>query len=146
MILQSGFFGVLTMTPRCVALGVPRMIGVIWTMIAGAAKYAAAMALGDVAPPEVQQKRAATCATCPHSWRYTLPVLNVVYETCGPEGRENLHGTDVPTCGCLVYYVEPQDAIDRDTEHMRARPAGKTCVASESCPQNRWGACNAVGR
>jgi len=96
-----------------------------WIMIAGAAKYLSAMALGDRASEYLAWVRSQTCAACPSLKLYRLP-MGAKYGTCGKQFEETN-----TTCGCLVLTVEGEDL-------MSAKPAGKCCVLSEHCPHGKW--------
>ena len=73
-----------------------------WTGLKGAARYVAARAAGDVASPEQERDRAATCAACPNLvrreavalWGFqAMPVLFF----CGEPLTET-----AKTCGCIT--------------------------------------------
>jgi hypothetical protein len=104
----------------------------IWLAMKGAAKYRAAMLLGDVASPELAALRAGMqCANCPSIvWRDTGLEVDgglVFAGSCGALLEEHLDGPK-PTCGCLVSIRVNGTAL----------PAGKTMVKSEKCPQRNW--------
>lgn len=102
----------------------------IWTMLKGAAKYAAAVASGDIATPSDQADRAATCANCSALARNSA-LGHYVY-TCGVVGHDRRSDPMFPTCGCIVL-TAPRNQTDFTA-------AGKAVVASESCPQGKWSA------
>lgn len=83
------------------------------TGIYGAAKFAAALASGDVASDEVSEQRREVCRGCPS--RVRKPGLPGLPDSdwCGEPMEET-----PTTCGCLLY--------------------GKTMVASERCPAGKW--------
>ena len=98
----------------------------LWCAIQGAASYYRAIQGGDVASEQDQQHRANTCASCPHSTRRPIASIQADAIYCGPP----IVGSERPrTCGCLV-------AV---TVELRTMPGAKTMVASEECPQERWG-------
>jgi len=116
-----------------------------WTAIKGAAKYAAAVALGDIALPQLQEERAAQCRVCPHLTMRRGLIPGRLTGWCGPALREQ---TSPPTCGCLVLWADSGLSVDiealGDADTMRgvfrgyAAPAGKVTVGSERCPQGKW--------
>lgn len=82
--------------------------------VKGGAKFAVAIASGDIASTSDMAARLDSCHDCPH---YTVKVApGAIAESawCGEPFQETQH-----TCGCLL--------------------GGKTMVASESCPSGRWG-------
>lgn len=101
------------------------LLSMAWTAAKGAAKFAAAVASGDVACDEDVAYRRGVCRACPSRERVQVPGASEPSDWCGPplEDRTNvpltIEGKEVPTCGCLL--------------------AGKTMVASEYCPQGLWG-------
>ena len=99
-----------------------------WHALKGAAKYVAAIATGDIATPETQERRAKLCAGCPDRNRYTA--LGMYVWTCGTAGVDR-KDANPPTCGCIV--------LSGSRNQTSAEAAGKTVVASERCPQGRWG-------
>lgn len=88
-----------------------------WTAAKGAAKYAAAIAAGDLADDETTARRRAICRECPSRVRLTVKGATSESDWCGPPFESRLDAA-LPTCGCLI--------------------AAKTAVASEPCPQGRW--------
>ena len=98
-----------------------------WTMLKGAAKYAAAVASGDIASPSAMAERAETCANCSARVRYKA--LGMYVHTCGLAGHDRTR-SDFPTCGCVV--------LTQSMNQSGFSAAGKTAVASEECPQGRW--------
>lgn len=93
----------------------------VWTAIKGGRRYFAAIASGDVADEATQAARAAKCWACKSSTSRTTQAGTGVH--CGAAFRET-----ATTCGCLVSIrIEGQTL-----------PAGKTVVASERCPQQKW--------
>jgi hypothetical protein len=94
----------------------------VWTALRGAEKYRRAVADGDVADPATQQARADKCWACPSSTSRTT-AANATGVFCGTPFRDG-----VMTCGCLVAV-----RIEGKTY-----AGGKTVVASEQCPQDRW--------
>ncbi len=99
-----------------------------WTMLKGAAKYAAAVASGDIAPSSDQTARADACANCPALTRSSG--LGMYVYTCGVVGHDRRSDPMFPTCGCIV--------LTASKNHTGYSPAGKAVVASESCPQGKW--------
>lgn len=104
-----------------------------WVGVKGAAKFAAAVARGDVAAPEVIELRRACCRACEARTVGLFPKEHGGDETdapsawCGPALVELLHeGAPIGEryCGCLI--------------------AGKTSVASEACPRGTWDAVERV--
>lgn len=85
----------------------------ILTGIFGAAKFAAAVATGDVADDGTTEARRDICRACPSRVRKIAPGAAFESDWCG----EPLSPTDA-TCGCLLL--------------------GKTMVKSERCPQGKW--------
>lgn len=106
----------------------------LWHGIKGAAKYAAAVAAGDVATDEVAAARAAVCAACPSCKMYTVPSFGGEARAwfCGPAFEDRRGEAWTPTCGCAVGFGSERE------RRVELTAAGKTCVASESCPQSRW--------
>lgn len=97
----------------------------LWVALKGASRYVLALASGDVASEAESQERATECALCPHRHTRQTAKSGVVAGYCGrplePSAEKN-------TCGCLVTI----------TIGFATRPAGKTLVDSEYCPQFRW--------
>ena len=98
-----------------------------WVGVKGAAKFAEAVARGDVASAEVIEARRSECRACEARTVGLFPKEHGGDETdapsswCGPALVELLHeGVPIAEryCGCLI--------------------AGKTCVASEECPRGKW--------
>jgi len=79
----------------------------------GGLGYVVALGSGDKADDATVDTRRAICRACPTRERAALP-LCAVSDWCG----EPLVVT-ADSCGCLL--------------------AGKTAVASEGCPQGKWG-------
>lgn len=82
--------------------------------VRGSERYLEAIAMGDVADASIVALRRAVCRGCPSRVRKALPGAKKS-DWCGPPLKETGR-----TCGCLL--------------------AGKSIVASESCPQRKWGA------
>ena len=79
----------------------------------GAAKYAAAIASGDIASEEVTEQRREVCRACPSRVRKS-PMPGVAEsDWCGSPMEET-----EKTCGCLLFAA--------------------TMVASKECPQKKW--------
>lgn len=94
-------------------------MGLTWTAVRGAARFVAALALGDVADPSRAETRASSCRECPLREDRTVTGTPVSVSFCGRPFVE------APgTCGCLVLFA--------------GRPAGKIMVRSEACPSGRW--------
>lgn len=114
----------------------------LWTALAGAAKYTAAVAAGDIADEDAQRLRIARCRTCPTARIHSVPLTGAWAAFCGPPFVDRT-GEPEPSCGCLVA-AAPAQPTDGDPATIRLRvlaalqPAGKACVASEACPQGRW--------
>lgn len=85
----------------------------ILTGIFGAAKFAAAVASGNIADEETVLRRREKCRNCPSRVRAVAPGAVFESDWCGPALEET-----PTTCGCLIL--------------------GKTLVGSESCPQAKW--------
>lgn len=124
------------------------------TALDGLMTYTSALASGDVAPEDAQDARLAACIRCPSN-RINAAPLGWIVGTCGEFNRPDFE-SNRPTCGCVVYVVEPGAAklirrLTRGTgrlpagddtaatvlEHV-ARPMLKAEVASQQCPQRRW--------
>lgn len=102
----------------------------LWVGAKGAAKYAAAVATGDIADEVVAAARfEGWCMSCPSvkHRRARLQDQGVEVYYCGPELEEHFDSV-MPTCGCLVGL----------TVGGQAQPGGKTVVRSQMCPQRRW--------
>ena len=96
----------------------------IWTAVRGGWRYVGALATGDEAPADIVTERMKICLRCPardESDTYK-PTVGAVY--CGTGQPIDSQ----PTCGCLV-------AIRINGTPY---PAGKSLVASESCPRQAW--------
>lgn len=97
----------------------------LWVALRGAAKYAEAVATGDVADAAAACHRAAVCGECG------------THDVVGTSHRGTFAGycgrVDVPgvSCGCLVTLTVLGDSPE-------PRPAGKTLVAAERCPRGKW--------
>lgn len=98
----------------------------LWVALKGAWKYARAAATGDVAHPDEQLRRVMTCAGCDALDRVQTSKSDIVSGYCG---KTETTGPN-PTCGCLVMM----------TVGITISAAGKTKVASECCPRDRWNA------
>lgn len=96
----------------------------IWVAVKGAWKYARSVASGDEAPDAVQTARVRTCIACSACERVPTSREQLVSAYCGRGNRTE----EGPTCGCLVFI----------TIGGVAQAAGKTKVASESCPRAKW--------
>ena len=83
----------------------------------GAAKYAAAIATGEIADDATAQARKASCLSCPARRREQVKGADTPSDWCGEPFRD-LTRTPERTCGCLL--------------------AAKTLVGSETCPRGRW--------
>ena len=111
-----------------------------WTAIVGAARYAAAVAAGDVAGDEAKALRIAQCRTCLSLTVHRVPLLGCYAAFCGTPFQEG-----PGACGCLVASA-PAVPTDGDEQVIRLRvlaaltPAGKACCGSEACPSGRWDA------
>lgn len=81
--------------------------------VAGAARFAEALALGDVADDAAVDRRRSVCRACPSRVRAVAPGAIFESDWCGEPLVD-----DGRTCGCLIY--------------------GKTLVGSEACPQGKW--------
>lgn len=93
----------------------------------GAARYRKALSRGDVSSQKTADARAAKCYRCPSRSSGERNVAGMVPYYCGSLGVE----TDDPkTCGCFVAYL---------TMDGQVLPGAKVWVASERCPQDRWG-------
>lgn len=90
------------------------------TAYAGGEKFGAAIATGDVCARGTARERRRICNECPQKCNASLWGL-VPSSWCGPplEDRTDAAYGSSKTCGCLLL--------------------GKTMVASERCPQGRWG-------
>ena len=88
-----------------------------WMAALGAGKYVAAIALGDVASDFVIDHRRAICRVCDSRRHEQAAEDDAVSDWCGDPLKSQLTAV-LPTCGCLI--------------------AGKTAVASEECPQEKW--------
>ena len=98
----------------------------LWVALKGAWKYARSVALGDVAHPEEQLRRVMICAGCDALDRVQTSKNEITSGYCG---RTITEGSN-PTCGCLVMM----------TVGLTISAAGKTKVASECCPRDKWNA------
>ncbi len=120
----------------------------LWTALAGAGRYAAAVASGDIADAEALRLRVARCRTCPTARIHAVPLTGAWSAFCGPPFVDRT-GEEPASCGCLVAWA-PAQPTDGDQATIRLRvlaalqPAGKLCVASERCPAGRWESCNQV--
>lgn len=115
----------------------------LWHALAGAGRYAAAVAAGDIASPDEQRLRIGRCRTCPSLRVHPVPVMGVYAGFCGPPFKDKRDEYPA-TCGCLVAHATPPTDTDGCEQIIKLRvlaaltPAGKACVASERCPQGRW--------
>lgn len=109
-------------------------IDMAWTAIEGAEKYAEEVRLGNLAAPETRAERASECSVCDSATRWRLPVLGWVYGFCGSKFKDRTRD-EKPTCGCLVFFSKK---CTDPSAIATARPAGKTCLLSEHCPQGKW--------
>lgn len=100
----------------------------IWTAVNGGWAYVKAVEGGDVCATEEAQKRVRICATCSAFDEEQSVVQDVRAFYCGTGDDEN----GKPTCGCLVAIT---------VEKQPLQHAGKTIVASESCPRGYWSSC-----
>ncbi len=117
------------------ALGRERIVGLaksgqldpafLWVALRGAARYAQAVASGDVADDATARERVAVCSVCPVHDVVATSKAGVFAGYCGT--------SDVPgvSCGCLVTLT-----VFGDDRTMTA--AGKTLVGSERCPRGKW--------
>lgn len=105
----------------------------LWHAIEGAAKYAAAVATGDIASPTEQARRAAICGACLSLRMYKVPGISGESRAwfCGQAFVDNL-AQRTPTCGCLVGHGSERE------KRVELTAAGKACVGSERCPQAKW--------
>lgn len=103
------------MTFKLAQIGAQLMVGA-----AGAAKFARAIATGDIAPDNEVAFRRSVCLACPTRVRIQLADMEAPGDWCG---NPLLPADAPPSCGCLIY--------------------GKTLVGSERCPQNKWRAVKA---
>jgi hypothetical protein len=83
----------------------------------GGAKFARALARGDIADDATIEARRAICRECPSRVRKAVLKMKSESDWCGDPLQPGMR-MDPPTCGCLL--------------------AGKTAVGSETCPQGRW--------
>lgn len=98
----------------------------LWVAVKGAWKYARAVAIGDVCSPIEEIHRVSKCAQCDaHDLNKTAK--DGVW--AGYCGQGETYGPNA-TCGCLVTL----------TIAGRIEAAGKTKVASECCPRDKWSA------
>jgi hypothetical protein len=98
----------------------------LWVALKGAWKYARAVAIGDIASPIEEIHRAAICARCSAHDVVETSKAGVCAGYCG---KTETHGAN-STCGCLVTM----------TINGQIEAAGKTKVASECCPRDKWNA------
>jgi len=105
-----------------------------WQAIKGAAKYATALAIGDVADDGTAGARLRTCAACPSRKRYIMPSgFRTLW--CGTP-FEPVAGA---ACGCLIGAGSDADSSVAVTiEGAKYEPAGKLSVRSELCPRGAW--------
>ena len=117
----------------------------LWTALSGAAKYAAAVASGDIADAESLRLRVARCRTCPSLRVHLIPLTGAYAGFCGVPFKDGT-ADDPPVCGCLTTAcAAPEHGPDEEADGAyRLRvlaafsPAGKACVGSERCPQGKW--------
>lgn len=86
----------------------------------GGATWAAALATGDVADEATVETRRAICRDCPARTIRQLPSMTSPSAWCGEPfaDRTTAEKVEDRSCGCLLF--------------------GKTLVASQSCPQDKW--------
>lgn len=93
--------------------------GTRWVALTGAGRYLSAVLAGDVCDDDETRRRLGVCAACPHATPLPGgPPATVLPGYCGPALVDRTDQPE-PTCGCLLQ--------------------AKASVASESCPQERWG-------
>lgn len=102
--------------------------GQAWVAFKGSERYRKAIRDGDVCSEGNAIRRARTCAQC-KSLEREQKDGGYSAGSCGPllQPGEVLGRL---VCGCLVIEIGPTGKV---------RPAAKTWVASESCPQEWWG-------
>lgn len=90
------------------------------TAAKGGVTWATALATGDVADEETTEKRRAICRDCPMKTVAQLPGMTSPSSWCGKPLEDHTKEPELEarSCGCLLF--------------------GKTMVASESCPQQKW--------
>lgn len=92
-------------------------VSMFWVGLEGAGTYLEAIASGDVASEADWLERLKTCGKCPSATPIPAdPSKRIGY--CGKPLDPDMAAA-APTCGCLL--------------------AGKCRVASQSCPQRKWG-------
>ena len=116
----------------------------------GAGRFGYAKLTGDIAPAAAQKHRACYCCVGCESVRVT-EWYGMIIGTCGRVGEPREH--PAPVCGCGVFSVEPgaEKTLKKCTDgqgrirpdaiplvQLIVRPALKTEVASEECPQLKW--------
>jgi len=107
------------------------MVNRWWTATKGAAKYAAAVAGGDIASPETQALRLVRCSDCQAATRRLFLGRRALW--CGEPFVET-----ADTCGCLLACeAEPQVGVVT-INGAALVPAGKLEVGSERCPRGVW--------
>lgn len=97
----------------------------LWVALKGASRYVIALASGDVASEDEAIERSVVCVLCPNRQTRETAKAGVVAGYCGKPLSPSVEKN---TCGCLVTI----------TIGTTTRPAGKTLVDSEYCPQFRW--------
>lgn len=90
-----------------------------WTAAKGAKTFTIAVLSGDMASAEAVEARRAICRACPSRVRAVAPGAIAESDWCGSPLADRGPKTGPPTCHCLL--------------------AGKTMVASQACPQGKWG-------
>ena len=97
----------------------------LWSAVKGGWKYFAAIQSGDIANDIDAEKRARICAACSAFDEVATGREDLRAAYCGTGEPEE----DGATCGCLVTIR---------VNGLPLRAAGKTVVASEECPRNKW--------
>lgn len=95
----------------------------LWMAFKGAKFARQALKHGDVALPDVVDRRTATCAGCPSLVWQDSKFPGVKTGWCGQP-----FVSASKTCGCLVTLSVKGEV----------RPGAKVSVASEMCPQKKW--------
>lgn len=98
----------------------------VWMALEGAGTFLSALVRGDVAGKAERERRAQQCAQCPLRVDKVYRSVGATGGTCGDlDAGDPERGT----CGCRVTV----------TVKGRVYPAGKTWIASESCPRRTDG-------
>ena len=105
----------------------------VWTAIKGADKYRRAIREGDICSGVDAYERAMICLSCQSSTRREAKRAKCVVVYCGTLGKPE---ESPATCGCLLATIDREGVT---------HAGGKTLVASESCPQAKWGAAHRWG-